>query len=484
MSTRRRIGFVAGAGLGAAAAVALRRRWSSRDSGGAALKSAQPGPLGVAFLDHLAEAVQIRTVGHEDADLVDAAPFDDFHAFLRRTYPLTYQRLEHEIVAGHSLLYVWEGRRAEAAPVLLMAHMDVVPVEPGTEAQWEFPPFAGERSDFHLYGRGALDDKGPLIAIFEAVESLLTEGYAPEASVYISLGHDEETGGAAGAAAVADMLAVRGVRFGFVLDEGGVIGEQLIGGAAEPIALLGIGEKGYLNVELSVTGPGGHSSVPPAHTAVGRLAAAVARLEEQPMPARGDVQREVLAAVFPRKALARRATSLLGGRSHQSTPLSDALARTTGAVTIIEGGVRANVLPQQARAVVNFRVIPGDTADDVLAHVRRVVGDGVQVAELASSFSPDPSPLSDPGSESFRTIADTIDDVFPDTVVAPWIVMGATDSRHFLRLADAVYRFIPFRVGGDDLSRVHGVGERLRLADADGAVAFYRRLIVRATGSA
>ncbi len=485
MSTKKTIGLVAGAGLGAAAAVALRRRWSSRGPGGEAVKASAPGPLGAAFLDHLVEAVQIRTVVGAD---VDGSAFDEFQAFLVRAYPLTHERLDCETVGGHSLLYCWPGTRAEAAPVLLMGHMDVAAVEPGSEDDWKHPPFSGARSGGHLWGRGSLDAKGPLIAIFEAVESLLAEGFETGPSVYISVGHDEETGGSCGAAAVADLLAARGVRFGLVLDEGGAIGEGLLTGAADPIALLGIGEKGCLDVELRVAAPGGHSSVPPGHTAVGRLAAAVARLEGQPMPARRDVQRDFFAAAFSRtRALTLRGCALAGGRAgrrrRRSTPLADALVRTTGAVTMIEGGVEPNVVPQRARAVVNFRVLPGDTADDVLAHVRSVVGGAVRVAEVATDFSPDPPPLSDPRSAYFRMVAETIDDVFPGTVVAPWIVMGATDSRHFVPIADAVYRFIPFRVGPGDLGRVHGMGERVRLSDADGAVAFYRRLMARATGS-
>jgi carboxypeptidase PM20D1 len=482
--SKKRIGLVAGAGLGAAAAVALRRRWGARGSGGGEMKPLAPGPLGAALLDHLAEAVQIRTVGGSG---FSAAAFDEFHALLRRTYPLTHERLVWETVGGHSLLYCWSGTRGEAAPVLLVAHMDVVPVEPGTQEDWEHPPFSGARSGGYLWGRGSLDAKGPLIAIFEAVESLLAEGFEPEPSVYISIGHDEETGGSGGAAEVAELLAARGVRFGLVLDEGGVVGEGLFAGAAGPIALLGIGEKGYLDVELSVMGHGGHSALAPAGTVIGRLAAAVARLEEHPMPVRTEIQRDFFAAVYPRaRALAQHGAGLLGvlsGRRRQPTLLSDALVRTTGAATIIEGGIEPNVLPQRARAVVNFRVLPGDTAEDVLTHVRSVVGDDVRVAEIAGAGCGDAPPLSDPRSASFRMVADIIDDVFPGVVVAPWIVMGTTDSRYFTPIADAIYRFVPFRVSAADLGRIHGTGERIRISDADGAVAFYRRFLARATGS-
>jgi carboxypeptidase PM20D1 len=486
---KKGIKLIAGAGVGAAAAAALRRRWAGRRAAGE--PEVPPGSAGRAFLDHLAEAVRIRTISDEDRSRIDPGPFDEFHTFLERTYPRVHRQLRREVVAGHSLLFTWEGTDPVAPAVLLMGHMDVVPVESGTEGDWEHPPFAAERDERHLWGRGTLDDKGSVIALCEAVESLLGEDFRPDVTLYLAFGHDEEIGGGEGATAVAALLASRGIHLDFVLDEGGAVVSGLLPGVSSPVALVGIGEKGYLNVEMVAEGGGGHSSVPPRHTAVGLLAAAVGRLEASPMPAHLEVQAGFFAALAPAlggiKGLALRNADRLGPlleRRLAALPPGNALIRTTAAVTMIQGGVKPNILPQSARAVVNFRVLPGDTVAGVLAHARAVVGEEIAVRRIDGGFSPEPSALSDTGSASYRVVAETIGEVFPGTTVAPWIVMGATDSRHFIPVADGVYRFSPFRLSTEDLSRVHGTGERMRLADADGAVAFYRRLVMRACGTA
>ncbi len=487
MANRTRIGLAAGAGLGAVAARALRRRWGRRDE---TPEETAAGPAAQAFLEHLAEAIRIPTVSTEDRSLIDFAPYERFREFLRATYPLTFERLDSEIVAGHSLLLRWPGSDPELPPVLLMSHYDVVPVEEGTEADWQRPPFSGERDGEHLWGRGTLDDKGSVIGLLEAVEGLAGNGFTPDATLYLSIGHDEEIGGGQGAAAIAAVLAERGVHFEFVLDEGGAVVEDFLPGASGAVALLGIGEKGYVNVEIVAAGEGGHSSAPPAHTAVGRVAAAVAALESQPMAARLDVQEglfAVMAGTLPGvQGLALRYAGRLGPvieRRLSARPQTNALIRTTGAVTMIDGGVKPNVLPQQARAVVNYRILPGDTVDSVVAHVRRVVGPDVTVRALEGGFTANPSPLADTESASFRLICEVIEDVFPDARSAPWILMGATDSRHMVTLADNVYRFAPFRLTPEDMGRIHGTGERIRLSDAGPAVAFYTRLIRRATGT-
>ncbi len=488
MTKKTRIGLVAGAGVGAAAASALRRRWGRKEDKG--VESASPGPAAEAFLDHLAAAVRIPTVSYEELERIDYARFEEFRDFLASTYPQTFDRLDVEPIAGHSLLLRWDGTDPGVPPVLLMSHYDVVPVEEGTEEEWEHPPFAAERGGEHLWGRGVLDDKGAVIGVLEAVEALLNDGFRPDTTLYLSIGHDEEIGGRSGAAAAAATLQERGVHFDFVLDEGGAVVEDFLPGASGAVALLGIGEKGYVNVQISAGGAGGHSSTPPEHTAIGRVAAAVAALEASPMPARLEVQRglfAVMAKVLPGFAgIALRRPEWFGSaveKKLSAAPQTNALIRTTGAVTVIEGGLKANVLPQHAAALVNYRILPGDTVESVLAHVRSVVGSDVEVTAEDGGFTTDPSPLSDTESASFRLLASTIEDVFPDARTAPWILMGATDSRYMVPLADNVYRFAPFRMTPVDMGRIHGTGERIRLADAGPAVTFYARLIRRATGT-
>jgi carboxypeptidase PM20D1 len=273
------------------------------------------------------------------------------------------------------------------------------------------------------------------------------------------------------------------VRLVLVLDEGGAVVSGVIPGVP-PLALVGIGEKASLDVEISAVAEGGHSSMPPAHTAVGRVAGAVRAIEEHPMAARLAVQRpflEVLARVTggARAVLLRnlRWSGPMVERLLARAPHTNALIRTTAAATVIRGGIKSNVLPQEATAIVNFRILPGDTAAGVLDHVRSVVGDGIRVRPIDFGATSDPGPLSPIDSPGFRAIASAVGEVFPGVTVAPWILMGATDSRYFVAIADGVYRFAPLTTSLGDLSRIHGTGERIALADAGRVVGFYRTLV-------
>ena len=433
------------------------------------------------FLEHLSQAIRIDTVSHDGAS--DTGPFVEFHRFLARTYPTMWSRLEVERFNDLSLLLTWPGSDTTLAPVILMAHQDVVPVEPSSMNRWSKLPFAGESTDTHVVGRGAIDDKASLIAILESVEALLEDGASPTRTLILAFGHDEEAMGALGAASMAAELEKRGIRAELVLDEGGFVTEGVVPGTRKPVALLGVGEKGYLDVEIAATGDPGHSSVPPRNTAIGILAKAIRRLmDNRPQPrvetqapffeaaaaaARGP-SAKVLASI-PR--LGKAAEALLSRRA-----TTDALIRTTVAPTRIEGGVKANVLAASARVLINFRIIPGDTVESTLDHVRRTVGKDVTVKALEGW---DPPPMSSTSSEAYRTMAETIEEVFPDSVVAPWVVVGATDARYFSSISDSVFRFLPFRLDADELAGFHGIDERMRRTDAEPAVRFYTRLIQR-----
>jgi carboxypeptidase PM20D1 len=488
MTSRKRVGFIAGAGLGAAAAAALRRRWSKGDDDTAPMPVLPTDDVAQSFLHHLAEAVRIPTVSSEDGSL-DSSVFARFREFLAETYPRVHQRLDLEMIGEHSLLFTWHGSDRDATPFLLMAHQDVVPVEPGTEGAWDHEPFSGHLNHDYLWGRGALDDKGALIGILEAVEGLLAAAFEPGPTIYLLFGHDEEVGGTRGAAAAADLLGARGIHLGFVLDEGGAVAIGLVPGVTVPLGLIGVGEKTSVDVEITATSDGGHSSMPPRHTAVGRVAAAIKAIEDHPMPARFEAQKglfRVLAKVMrgPRAILLRNleVTGKVVERAFASSPQMNALIRTTAAATMVGGGVRSNVLPQEARAVVNVRVIPGDSVTAVLDHIRSVVGDEVRVSLSEFGEHSDPAPLSRTDTPGWTSVVETIREVFPGVVPTPWILFGATDSRYFAPIADGVYRFAPFTATPDDLSRIHGTGERVRVTDAPRAVAFYRRLIARAGG--
>lgn len=435
----------------------------------------------------LAGALPFRTISHQDSAAFDAAEFDRFHQYLARTFPRVHATLTREAVGAASLLYRWPGSDSTLAPGILMAHQDVVPVEPGTEGDWTQPAFSGAIADGYVWGRGAMDDKGNLVAQLEAVETMLARGYTPKRTVYLAYGHDEEVGGLRGAVRIVELLRSRGIRPAFVVDEGGALAEGMMPGLSRPMALVGIAEKGYLSLELAVQVEGGHSSMPPRETAVGILSAAVRRLELNQMP-RGI--RDVTATTFdylapemsfgPRLVIANRWLfgPLLVSR-FGATPQGNALLRTTTAPTIFHAGVKDNVLPASATAVVNFRILPGDSSVDVIRHARTVVADP-RVTIQPLRFQSEPSPVSPTESDHFQLLARTIRQVVPGAVVTPWLVVGGTDSRHFTALTPAVYRVGVHRVGPDDVKRVHGTDERVSVENYAEMVRFYMQLLQNA----
>ncbi|HEY8156666.1 MAG TPA: M20 family peptidase [Myxococcota bacterium] len=433
----------------------------------------------------LAGGLRLRTVSTEDRAAALGAQFEAFRAYLERSYPRLHAALSRELVDGASLLYTWKGRQPELPALLLLAHQDVVPVEAGTEASWAHPPFEGVIDAGYVWGRGAADDKGNLFAILEAVEGLLAEGFTPERTLLLGFGHDEEVGGE-GAQAIAARLASRGDAIESVLDEGGAIVQGAVPGVATPLAMIGTAEKGSLTIDLSVEIEGGHSSTPPRHTAIGILAAALTRLEANPMPGRiAGPTRGMADRLAPELGLPFRvvlANLWLFGPvlelAMAGQPPLDALLRTTTAVTIASGGVKENVLPARASAVVNFRILPGDTVEDVVAHVRRVVGDErIQIQPGVRSTPRNPTPESPVDDPSFARLALTVGEIFPGVPAVPFLVLGGTDARHYAELTPRLYRLSPFLFEMGDLKRVHGTDERLSIASLADGVRFFRRLI-------
>lgn len=441
---------------------------------------------GPAAVGALSSAVALPTVSLTTGGRVEA--FDALHALLRERFPRVHAQLERSVVGEHSAVYRWRGRDAAAPAVILAAHLDVVPVEPGTEDSWTHPPFSGAVADGFVWGRGAIDDKLSAITVLAAVESLLASGYQPDRDVWVALGHDEEVGGGAGAQAIAAWLAGRGVRALFVLDEGSAVVEGILPGVAGPIALIGVAEKGMASFELSLHVEGGHSSMPPSHGAIGRLAAALARIEDQPMPAE---VRGVAGAMLdrlapemgfvPRLALVNRwLLEPLLVRVLARNPASNAILRTTTAPTMFAAGTADNVLAARAWAIVNCRVVPGDTLADVEAHLRAVVDDdAIEIACRKRCWEPSPtSPTEGPGWDHLQS---AILWLWPGAVVSPSLVVAATDARHYTGLTERVYRFAPIRVNDRDRQRVHGTDERVSVDDIHRAVRFYQTVIVGAT---
>jgi carboxypeptidase PM20D1 len=440
--------------------------------------------------ERLAQAIRFKTVSRQGSTQVDREPFAGLRGFLERSFPSVHATLQKEVVGGDSLLYGWKGTANHLKPMLLMAHLDVVPVEPGTERQWTHPAFAGRIADGFIWGRGAMDDKVCVVSILEAVETLLKEGFQPRRTVYLAFGHDEEIGGEKGAARVAALLKSRGVELESVLDEGLLVTHGIVPGVSKPVAMVGIAEKGYLSLQLSVQSQGGHSSMPPPHTAVGILSGAVRRLEEHPVPGgiEGPVQEffnQVGAEMTFEKRLAFANLWLfrrLVEKQLSAAPETNALIRTTTAVTMFRGGVKENVLPSAATAVVNFRVRPGDSIASVTQYVRRTVDDKRVKVKIYGDVPSEPSAVSDTAAPAFQTLERTIRQVFPEAVVAPSLFIGATDARHFAPLSRNVYRFSPQRVGSKDLNRIHGVNERIAVKNYAECVKFYYQLIRNSAG--
>ena len=435
--------------------------------------------------ERLAEAVRTSTVSYEDPASIDKAAFLRLHALLEKFYPVVHERLERQVVNDLSLLYTWPGSDAALPAAMLAAHLDVVPAQ---ASDWSQPPFAGNISGGFLWGRGTMDDKVGVLGILEAAEHLLMAGFEPRRTIHFAFGHDEELGGH-GARALATRLKEQGAQIDFVLDEGMMIVEGIIPGLGPPVALIGLAEKGYANVTLAVETVGGHSSIPPDETAVGILSVATARLEANPMPTRleGPVK-EMFRWVSPEMSLVARI--VLGNlwlfdplvrAELASSPPTNATIRTTAAPTMLTASKKANVLARHASAVVNYRLLPGDSLDDVRAHVRRVVDDPRVKISFAPGEPNAATPVSPADSESFKHIAASVRAVFPQAVVAPSLVIPATDARHYGRLTNNVYRLLPIVVTAEDLDRFHGVDERIAVKGYADAINFYAEVMRRSS---
>lgn len=434
---------------------------------------------------HLAQALRFRTISYQEAGQTKGEEFIALHKYLEQIFPKVHSTLTKELVGDYSLLYTWKGRDEQLKPILLMGHQDVVPVEPESLANWKEPPFEGRISGGYIWGRGAMDDKFTLLGIMEAAEMLLGQGFQPQRTVYLAFGQDEEVGGNAGAAKIADLLRERNVELEYILDEGLVITDGTFPDLSKPVALIGIAEKGFVSVELIVEVEGGHSSMPPPQTAIGILSTAINRLEEHQMPASIEgVQRQLLAYIGPELPFGKRLPLAnlwlfkpLVERKFSASPSMNASIRTTTAATIIEGGLKENVLPSKARAVVNFRILPGDSIERVISHVRETINDPRITVNKFGVSDCEPSVVSSINAAGFQIIQRTIRQLFPEVLVAPALVIGGTDSRHYSKLTNNIYRFAPFRIRPDDVKRLHGINERIAVVDYARGVKFYYHLI-------
>ncbi|GAA5028226.1 M20/M25/M40 family metallo-hydrolase [Microbacterium fluvii] len=431
--------------------------------------------------ERLAKLIQQPTVSAERETRGDA-PFEALIALLPELYPLVHRELSLERVGPSGLLYRWAGVSAQH-PLVLMAHYDVVPVD--LTDDWTHPPFAGVVEDGWVYGRGALDDKGPLVVVLEAVENLVAAGFTPARDVYLSFGGDEEVFGASAEAAAA-LLAERGIEPWLVVDEGGAVVDAPLPFVRGQAAMIGVGEKGILTLRLTARADGGHASAPPPLTAVGRVARAVHRLtpgtfrprvpraisrmlrllaDRTPGPAR--LLYRALAAAPPVTA---RVLAAMGGEPA-------AMVRTTVAATMQSGGTADNVLPSQASATINLRIALGETVESTVRRVRRRIADPEVAVEIVSGDEPSPETSVD--GPQFALLAEALGVSHPEAAAVPYVMMAATDSRAFHRRFPAVFRFAPLEMSAAQRAAIHGVDERVEIAALERGERFHRELIQR-----
>jgi carboxypeptidase PM20D1 len=441
----------------------------------------EPSPeLSQASLKHFQEAISYKTISYGDSTLFDSTQFLGFSGFLEKTYPSIHTKLSREIVADYSLLYKWEGKNSDLKPFVLMAHQDVVPIEEVTRSMWTVDPFAGEVKEGFIWGRGTTDDKINLISIFEATEKLLLEGYQPDRTIYFAFGHDEEVGGT-GAKAIAALLKSRNVKADLVLDEGGIITLDKVPNMTKPIALLGTSEKGYLSLDLTVEKSGGHSSQPAKETAIDILAAALLNIRDNPFEANiAESTQGFLDYIGPEMPFLQKVIfanqwlfeGLIIG-IYEKSPTGNAVMRTTAVPTIIDAGIKDNVVPTVAKATVNFRLLPGDEINEVIEQVKLKVNDERVKISNANSFLAEASAVTPTNSFAFKKINETIQKTSANTLVAPLLLIGGTDSRHFGEVSTGIIKFSPMV----DPIGFHGIDERVSLESYRTALWFYEQLL-------
>ncbi len=433
-------------------------------------------------VQHFQQAVQIPTISRDYPAPVTPEPFLAFHQHLIDSFPLVHESAQRTIINDYSLVYKFTGTEDGLKPVLFMGHMDVVPVDDDSLGKWTHEPFAGTIADGQIWGRGAIDDKSTVMALMEAMELTLKQGKPPKRTLYFAFGHDEEVGGSQGAKKIAEYFEQLGVSFEFVLDEGGLILEDIIQTVEQPVAIIGVAEKGYMNIRLIAERPGGHSSMPPENTGPGILAQAIVKLEENKFPTTLEYINITFNAIGSfadfqtRFAMANQwLTYPLIVDSLLATSNTAAGMRTTTAATMLKGSSKSNILPTRASAVVNFRILPGETWESVLANVKTIIDDPRISYEVFMNNNP--SSVSSTDSIGYKLIEQTIREFADDALVAPYLVMGGTDSKYFYPLTDSVYRFLMIRLDPSTMTIVHGIDERISIDNYVMGIQYFYELL-------
>ena len=434
---------------------------------------------GDAAIKALAELVKCRTVSNADKSLEDDGEFEKLIALLPELYPNVVKTCPMLRLADRGLLFTWKGK-GQGEPAVLMAHYDVVPVE---EDNWDVPPFEAVIKDGAMWGRGTLDTKVTFNGILSAAENLIQQGFTPENDIYFAFSGGEEVNGK-GAVNIVNWFAEKGITPALVLDEGGAVVENVFPGVKEPCGLIGIAEKGMLNLEYSISSGGGHASAPAPHTPVGKLSLACTKVEAHPFKA--HFTKPVL-EMFD--TLGRRSSFLyrmifanlwcFGGLldliCRKSGGELNALVRTTVAFTQMSGSKAPNVIPPSASMVSNMRLNPEDSVESAVEYIRGVIGDSD--IKLTVGDHMEPSPISRTDCEGWKRVASAVAGTWKGCVVAPYLMVQCSDSRHYLDLSDRVYRFSAMDLTAEERRTIHGNNEHIRLETVRRSVEFFIRVM-------
>jgi carboxypeptidase PM20D1 len=430
---------------------------------------------------HLSQAIQIKTVSFGDTLAIDTAEFLKFRRFMETTYPNITAKLPKQTFNEFSYVYKWAGKDSSLAPYVLMGHMDVVPVEAVAESKWTVPSFSGAIKNDTIWGRGAVDDKFAVIAIMEAVEQLLKENYTPNRTIYLCFGHDEEISGKRGAKFYSQWFKDNNIKPALVLDEGGQIDTKHFEQLKRPMALIGTSEKGYVNIDLTVEIPGGHSSMPSPETAIDVLNKAIMNIRAKQMP--GSIPPTIIEMLNRTKSAESFTKRMVLSnlwlfnnvvlQQLSKTKETNAMTHTTLVPTIVHSGIKDNVIPSIAKATFNSRILPGQTSEDVVDFVKKAVNDERVVIKKQTISLMEPSPITSFENPAFKKLETVLYKSVPNVIVSPFLLIGATDSRYFRGFSEAVLNFAPVI----NVKGFHGIDERIGISDLNRTVGFYKQII-------